>query len=765
MKFFGRLRLVLVVCALLSISSAQNPLGFQIRTDHSGQLFFPSMDPPLSMRWSTFLAGTTSYPIIVGGKVFAIAGGSPSTLYALDAQTGHTLWAQPSPQGYGAWVGAAYENGVLFVVPFTAGNGFGAMFAFSAADGHQIWVTALPGQYDFTSAPTARNGIVYTAGAESGGTVYAVRESDGTVLWTGSVENGDSSAPAVTGDGVYVSYACPQTYKFAPNTGALLWHYSGPCEGGGGASAAVYQGLVYVRDLFSPDYPTDGITLNASTGFYVGGFNSKYSPAFWQNTAFYTETSSLTAVDLTSSQVLWRALPGGQDSYSCAPIVVNGVVFAGTANGNVFGYAFDTGSQLFSANLGQGISCSEGSRLPLAGMNASDGLLVVPAGSYVFAFQYDHFGAWQFASVNPCRLVDTRQGNNPIQGGTSRDFTVPQLGGCNVPGSAAAYSLNVTVVPHTTLGYLTIWPTGEEQPYVSTMNSLDGRTKANAAIVPAGLNDSISVYVTDTSDVILDIDGYFAPPPQGTLQFYPVAPCRVVDTRDSHQPMGLGPPSLGDMETRDLPALTSPCLQGISNPQAYSFNVTVVPVNGQPLGYLTVWPSDQQQPYVSTLNNPTATVVANGAIVPAAVSNGNIKVFAYNSTDVIMDINGYFAAPGQGGYSFYPAAPCRVLDTRQVGNGQPFSGELTVNVVGSPCAPPSTAQAYVFNATVVPSGFLDYLTLWPDGQTQPFASTLNAYDGLITSNLAIIPTTNGSIDAYASQLTQLILDISGYFAP
>jgi len=317
------------------------------------------------------------------------------------------------------------------------------------------------------------------------------------------------------------------------------------------------------------------------------------------------------------------------------------------------------------------------------------------------------------------------------------------------------------------LGYLTIWPTSEAQPYVSTMNSPDGRVKANAAIVPAGANGAVSVYVTDTTDVILDIDGYFAPPGSQTYQFYPLTPCRVMDTRDSHQPQGLGPPTMGAMETRDLPISTSPCLQDLpQQPQAYSFNVTVVdnPL-GQPLNYLTVWPSDQQQPYVSTLNNPTATVVANAAIVPAAVNNSNIKVFAYNSTDVIMDINGYFAAPGQNGYSFYPVAPCRVLDTRQVGNGQPFQGELTVNVVGSGCAPPSSATAFVLNATVVPSGFLDYLTLWPDTEQQPVVSTLNAYDGFITSNMAIVPTMNGSIDSYASQLTQLILDISGYFAP
>jgi hypothetical protein len=105
-----------------------------------------------------------------------------------------------------------------------------------------------------------------------------------------------------------------------------------------------------------------------------------------------------------------------------------------------------------------------------------------------------------------------------------------------------------------------------------------------------------------------------------------------------------------------------------------------------------------------------------------------------------------------------------VLDTRQ-NNGQPFSGEKTVNVVGSPCAPPSNAAASVFNATVVPPGSMPYLTLWPDGEQQPVVSTLNAYDGFITSNMAIVPTNDGSIDAYAAGLTQLILDISGYFAP
>ncbi len=375
----------------------------------------------------------------------------------------------------------------------------------------------------------------------------------------------------------------------------------------------------------------------------------------------------------------------------------------------------------------------------------------------------------QFTSVTPCRLVDTRNANGTfggpaIQGGTSRSFPMPQNQSCNIPAAAAAYSLNVTVVPHKPLNYLTIWPTGEAQPYVSTMNSPDARVKANAAIVPAGTSGAVSVFVTDTSDVILDIDGYFQA--SGAYEFYPLTPCRVVDTRStSTLTGGLGPPSFGTNEARPLPILSSTCFQHLPNqPLAYSFNVTVAPYPpGQSLNYLTIWPTGEQQPYVSTLNNGTAGIVANAAIVPAA-ANGDVSVYTYNSTDVIIDTNGYFAAPGTG-YSFYPTAPCRAYDSRNNG-GQSFTGTRTVNIVGSPCAPPSNAKAYVFNATVVPSPTLPYLTLWAHGQTMPVVSTLNAYDGFITSNMAIVPNTDGSTDALAAQgYTQLILDISGYFAP
>ena len=376
--------------------------------------------------------------------------------------------------------------------------------------------------------------------------------------------------------------------------------------------------------------------------------------------------------------------------------------------------------------------------------------------------------ALQFVPLaQPCRAVDTRPergGGGPIQGGTHQDFAISGAGSCGILASAAAYSMNVSVVPQGYLGYLTVWPTGQPQPLVSTLNSLDGRIKANAAIIPAGASGEISAYATNTTNVIVDVNGYFAPVSGSTLAFYPLPPCRVADTRHSIYPPGLGPPYLTGHQERDFPILNATSCNIPPSAEAYSLNFSVVPHGG--LGYLTVWPTGQSQPLVSTLNDLPGTIIANAAIVPAG-TDGEVSVYPSSDTDLVIDINGYFAPAGPGGLSLYPVAPCRVIDTRHVGSGQPFSGTLSppVDVVGSQCQPPTAAQAYVFNATVVPTGALGYLTLWPDGATQPLVSTLNALDSSITNNMAIVPSTNGKVDAYASGITQLILDISSYFAP
>jgi hypothetical protein len=124
---------------------------------------------------------------------------------------------------------------------------------------------------------------------------------------------------------------------------------------------------------------------------------------------------------------------------------------------------------------------------------------------------------------------------------------------------------------------------------------------------------------------------------------------------------------------------------------------------------------------------------------------------------------------------FVGMTPCRVVDTRSNSGFTGAFGPPNLIAAGSrtfpirssaTCLIPSIAQAYSFNITIVPAGFLNYLTVWPTGQPRPNASTLNGYVNTVIANAAIVPAgTNGSVDVFASENTDLIIDINGYYAP
>ncbi len=381
-------------------------------------------------------------------------------------------------------------------------------------------------------------------------------------------------------------------------------------------------------------------------------------------------------------------------------------------------------------------------------------------------------GSLRFVPVIPCRVADTRGGADPFGGpsmtaGSSRSFAIPQSA-CAIPGTALAYSLNVTVVPAEPLRFLTLWPTGQAQANVSTLNSWGGNVVANAALVPAGTDGAVSVYVPDATDVILDINGYFdTSSGPNSYTFYPATPCRIADTRNPADQFG--GPSLSGGQSRDFAIPLSPC--GLpATARAYSLNVTAVPDSSY-LGFLTAWPAGEAQPVASTLNSWTGTVAANAAIVPAG-SGGSISVFVSDQTDLILDSNGYFAAPGSpGALTFYPVTPCRVADTRwpegPFGGPEMGAGETRwFTIPAGGCAVPATAAAYSLNVTVVPDARLSFLSAWAEGAAQPNVSTLNSWDGSVVANAAIVPAgTDGAIGVFVTDPTQVILDINGYFAP
>jgi hypothetical protein len=382
-----------------------------------------------------------------------------------------------------------------------------------------------------------------------------------------------------------------------------------------------------------------------------------------------------------------------------------------------------------------------------------------------------------YTAITPCHLVDTTGslglsgmfGPPTLAAGQTRTFEPPSGACSGIPSTALAYSLNVTVRPAKTLGFLTIWPAGQTIPQVSTLNAWLGGTVSNSAVVPAGTEGGVSVFVTDQTDVAVDILGYFASTPtSSTTAFYALSPCRVVDTRNA---VGLlGGPQLGSGQARAFPIAGSSCLPTAAGAVAYSFNATVVPA--APLNYIEIWPSGTAQPPgVLTLGSPSGAVVADAAIVEGGAADGAATVYSSGPTDLVLDINGYFASPGKtGALLFHPLTPCRIADTRNPvgvfgGPTLQAGASRSFPVPSSSCNVPVGALAYSLNATVVPNGPLAYITLWPTGQPQPFVSTLNDVNGVTLANAAIVETGNdGSISAFATNTTDLILDINGYFA-
>jgi hypothetical protein len=145
------------------------------------------------------------------------------------------------------------------------------------------------------------------------------------------------------------------------------------------------------------------------------------------------------------------------------------------------------------------------------------------------------------------------------------------------------------------------------------------------------------------------------------LIFVPIYPCRLVDTRSSTTPAlpaGFGPPSLAAATPRNFALVQGSC--GLPTtyptPEAYSLNVTVVPIAGDSPkgGFITIYPGifGASGPAPGTLPLDASLVwqgstvyLSNAVIVPGNQEDESIFVYANQTTDIVIDINGYYAAP------------------------------------------------------------------------------------------------------------------------
>ena len=234
------------------------------------------------------------------------------------------------------------------------------------------------------------------------------------------------------------------------------------------------------------------------------------------------------------------------------------------------------------------------------------------------------------------------------------------------------------------------------------------------------------------------------------LPFIAITPCRLMDTRNAGQPGAFGPPSLGVDVTRDVPVPTHPVCTGIPGTAgAYSLNITVTNTGSHPFGHIKVWPQGAVEPNVSTLNWAAGGVtVANAAIVPAGTAGGITVKSGNASSDVIIDINGYYAGAvitgvtagtgltggGTSGNVTLGIAPGGV-GSNELAAGAVTSSKIAANAVTAGAIAPGQAVKSVNSlkddVTLVAGS---NVTITPSGQSLTIASMAVPSGGFVLGN-------------------------------
>ncbi len=269
------------VSASLDLTVAPSPrtvaTAFQNNARHDGMATGDTFTPAtLHRAWSTDVnpaEGTSrlSYPLIAGGRAFVISSYATSgwtwvsELHVFDATTGSVDWTAPISSTY-PHLGLTYDGGQVFVQ-----NTEGDLTAYDAVTGQINWASTPQFQWSFDSPPTAYNGVWYATGGGFGGTLYAVSETNGALMWSSPVANGNHSSPTVDDSGVYVHFAGDVSYGFGLDRTCRWYTYFGT-SGGGGATAVLNGGHLYLHaGVGGPG----ALILSTDTGASTGDAGAK----------------------------------------------------------------------------------------------------------------------------------------------------------------------------------------------------------------------------------------------------------------------------------------------------------------------------------------------------------------------------------------------------------------------------------------------------------------------------------------------------------
>jgi hypothetical protein len=110
----------------------------------------------------------------------------------------------------------------------------------------------------------------------------------------------------------------------------------------------------------------------------------------------------------------------------------------------------------------------------------------------------------EFVAADPKRLLDTRFGGK-LLARASIGFEIPAAPG---GASAVAASMVITVVGHTTPGFVTSWPCGK-RPLAAAVSASPGAANANGAIAKLTNDARLCLFTSGAANLVVDFNGWW----------------------------------------------------------------------------------------------------------------------------------------------------------------------------------------------------------------------------------------------------------------
>lgn len=271
-----------------------------------------------------------------------------------------------------------------------------------------------------------------------------------------------------------------------------------------------------------------------------------------------------------------------------------------------------------------------------------------------------------------------------------------------------------------------------------------------------------------------------------------VSPFRICDTRPAgggitpNQCDGAGKGTL--VPGRETITVQITGTQIPAGAQAVVANISVIN-HGSGSTFVTAFPAGASQPLAANINLAGKKVESNLVIVQLS-SSGQINIFnSVGSADVIVDLEGYFAAPGGSAGAFHSIPPLRICDSRAGTHTEcagttstPLQGGAWRRVVLSGVPPGTslsvphipadgTAAAAAFNLTGTAASAATYLSVTaPTGSDAcptkaPAFANLNPTPGISLPNRVISnlgPNQDICLFSAAGSIN-FIIDVNGWF--